>query len=129
MDLNPQVLYRKMNSGAASLVNPNWAFKGLAPEQFKLEQNYPNPFNPTTTIQFTMPADGYVTLKVYNILGQEVATIFNHEFMAEGVAQTHFNANNLASGVYFYRFTGETVANGDQAAQTFTQVKKMMLVK
>ena len=129
MDLNPQVLYRKSNSGAASLVNPNWVFKGFAPEQFKLEQNYPNPFNPTTTIQFTMPADGYVTLKVYNILGQEVATIYNHEFMAEGVAQTHFNANNLASGVYFYRFTGETVANGDQAGQIFTQVKKMMLVK
>ncbi len=129
MDLNPQVLYRKSNSGAAPTINPNWVFKGFAPEQFKLEQNYPNPFNPTTTIQFTMPADGYVTLKVYNILGQEVASIYNHEFMAQGVAQTHFNANNFASGVYFYRFTGETVANGDQAGQTFTQVKKMMLVK
>jgi len=129
MDLNPQVLYRKSNSGEAPTINPNWVFKGFAPEQFKLEQNYPNPFNPTTTIQFTMPADGFVTLKVYNILGQEVATLYNHEFMAEGVAQTHFNANNLASGVYFYRFTGETVANGDQAGQTFTQVKKMMLVK
>ena len=129
MDLNPQTLYRKTNSGVAPLVDPNWLFKGYEPEQFKLEQNYPNPFNPTTTIQFTMPADGFVTMKVYNILGQEVATLYNHEPMAEGVAQAHFNASNLASGVYFYRFVAETSSNGNQVRQTFTQVKKMMLVK
>jgi len=129
MNLNPQTLYRKTNSGATPSANPNWVFKGFIPEQFKLEQNYPNPFNPTTTIQFTMPADGFVTLKVYNILGQEVVTLYNHEPMTQGVAQAHFNGGNLASGVYFYRFVAETVGNGDQPGQTFTQVKKMMLIK
>jgi len=70
-----------------------------------------------------------VTLKVYNILGQEVVTLYNHEPMTQGVAQAHFNGGNLASGVYFYRFVAETVGNGDQPGQTFTQVKKMMLIK
>ena len=91
------------------------------PLVYKLEQNYPNPFNPTTTIQFNLPQDAFVTLKVFNILGQEVATLVNHEQMTEGLNEVDFDGSRLASGVYFYRLT---VNDG-----VFQQVKKMMLIK
>ncbi len=91
------------------------------PLRYKLEQNYPNPFNPTTTIQFDLPKDGFVTLKVFNILGQEVATLLNREQMTEGTNEVQFDGSRLASGVYFYRLT----VNDGQ----FEQVKKMMMIK
>ena len=118
------------NSGTAveRFVDPNWVYKPI-PQNFKLEQNYPNPFNPTTTIQFNLPADGFVTLKVYNILGQEVATLYDHVAMTEGLQHAEFNGANVASGVYFYRLVAQTVNENGQVGSTFTQVKKMMLVK
>jgi hypothetical protein len=91
------------------------------PATFKLNQNYPNPFNPTTTIQFTLPADAFVTLKVYNMLGQEVATLVDREEMTEGENELEFDAQRLATGVYYYRLV---VNDGE-----FQQVKKMMLMK
>ena len=96
---------------------------GCAPPislKFALEQNYPNPFNPTT-IDFTLPAEGMASLKVYNILGQEVATLLNHEQMDEGDQTVDFDASALSSGVYYYRLF---LNDGE-----FTAVKKMMLLK
>ncbi len=88
------------------------------PESYSLSQNYPNPFNPTTKINFSIPKNGIVTLKIYDILGKEVATLVNGEKLA-GSYIVDFNASSYASGVYFYRLD----VNG------FSEVKRMMLVK
>jgi len=91
---------------------------GEVPLTYALYQNYPNPFNPVTTIKYSIPNSERVVLKVYNILGQEVATLVNEEQRA-GVYELKFDASNLASGVYFYKLQ----------AGKFIDVKKMMLVK
>jgi hypothetical protein len=88
------------------------------PNSFSLSQNYPNPFNPSTKINYALKTNGQVTLKIYNILGKEVATIVN-EVKNAGIYSVDFNASNLASGVYFY-----TIKAGD-----FTDTKKMLLLK
>jgi hypothetical protein len=75
---------------------------GVAPGAFVLAQNYPNPFNPTTTIEFTVPQSGRATMKVYNVLGQEVATLFEGNAEAGRINTVRFNASNLPSGLYFY---------------------------
>ncbi len=89
------------------------------PALFALSQNYPNPFNPATAIQFTVPSNGRAVLKVFNVLGQEVATLFDAEAAVGVVHQVQFNGANLASGVYFSRleFGGKV------------QMKKMLLLK
>ena len=86
---------------------------------FKLNQNYPNPFNPTTNVAFSLSAANFTTLKVYNILGQEVATLFSG--MADGgrMYVVNFDASQLGNGVYFYR-----LASGSQV-----DVRKMTLLK
>lgn len=76
---------------------------GLAPKKFTLESNYPNPFNPFTKIEFTLPADGEAELKIFNQLGQEVATVFDEVASGGRLYQTEFNAAHLSSGVYFVR--------------------------
>jgi hypothetical protein len=98
------------------------------PERFELMQNFPNPFNPMTTIQFTLSAPSIVTLKVYNVLGQVVSTVYNGEQMDEGLQEFTFNGTNLASGVYFYSLT-VTTPDRNGVAQRYRDVKKMMLVK
>jgi Secretion system C-terminal sorting domain len=85
---------------------------------FNLEQNYPNPFNPSTKINYTIPQQSFVSLKVYDILGNEVATLMNGDKSA-GTYQVNFNAADLPSGIYFYRLT----------AGNYTSVKKMTLLK
>ncbi|MBI5475269.1 MAG: T9SS type A sorting domain-containing protein, partial [Ignavibacteriales bacterium] len=99
------------------------------PESYKLYQNYPNPFNPTTTIQFDIPQEAMVTLKIYNLLGQEVATLINNELMTEGMQEVEFNASSFASGVYFYRLSAEGIAEEGETSNTFHSVHKMILVK
>jgi peptidoglycan-N-acetylglucosamine deacetylase len=88
------------------------------PEGYALESNYPNPFNPSTTITFMIPVNGYVSLKVYNSLGQEITELAGREYSA-GRHSVTFNASNLASGIYFYAMKA-----GD-----FSMVQKMILQK
>ncbi|HTK81611.1 MAG TPA: choice-of-anchor D domain-containing protein [Bacteroidota bacterium] len=100
------------------------------PDAYELHQNYPNPFNPATTISFELPEEALVTLKVYNVLGQEVATLMDQEQMEEGSQEVEFNAGNLASGVYFYRIVAQGFDDdGNVASSKFTSVMKMMLLK
>jgi hypothetical protein len=73
---------------------------GTAPKAFTLGQNYPNPFNPSTTLEFTFERNGKATVKIFNILGQEVATVFNQEVEAGRIYQAQFNASHFTSGVY-----------------------------
>ncbi|MGB2867259.1 MAG: T9SS type A sorting domain-containing protein [Bacteroidota bacterium] len=84
---------------------------GLAPREFMLSQNYPNPFNPSTTIGFTVPSNGPATLKIHNILGQEVATVFEGEAEAGRYVAVTFDVKGLASGMYFARlaFDGKSL--------------------
>jgi hypothetical protein len=90
----------------------------LSPDSYNLAQNYPNPFNPVTTIKYSIPESGNVSLKVYDILGKEVATLVNEE-KAQGVYSVIFDASNLSSGVYFYKLQ----------AGSFVEIKKMMVLK
>ncbi|MDX9856686.1 MAG: PKD domain-containing protein [candidate division Zixibacteria bacterium] len=105
--------WRGMGSaGAMAKVEPE------LPERFSLAQNYPNPFNPTTTIEFSLPVSSDITLKVYNIMGQEVAELADGRFEA-GHHSVEWDASRKASGVYFYRITTDA----------FTATKKMILLK
>ena len=88
------------------------------PGNYSLSQNYPNPFNPSTTIRFSVPLTNLVTITVYDILGNKVATVLN-KIMLAGSYETEFNASNLSSGVYFYTIT----------AGEFKDSKKMILTK
>jgi hypothetical protein len=89
------------------------------PQVYSLSQNYPNPFNPETNIKFGLPQNSLVTLKIYDILGKEIAVLINNFNLAAGNYIYNFNASNLPSGIYFYKLT----------AGSFTDVKKMTLVK
>jgi len=93
------------------------------PTTSKLEQNYPNPFNPTTTINFSLSHNSWVHLKVYNILGQEIAVLLNSQ-TSVGNHSVTFNADKLPAGIYLYKLTTFGI-NGSP----FTSVKKMLLEK
>lgn len=88
------------------------------PDGYKLYQNYPNPFNPTTKIQFSLPKAGFVTIRVYDLLGREVSTLVS-EHKNIGTYVVDFDASDLPSGIYFYRIE----SNG------FSDVKKMVVLK
>jgi len=89
------------------------------PKEYSLYQNYPNPFNPNTTIRFGLPKESAVSLMIYNVLGELVATLIKNETMNAGEYNYEFNASRLASGTYIYRLT----------AGEFSQTKKMVLIK
>lgn len=94
------------------------AYEEPIPNSFSLEQNYPNPFNPSTVISYQLPVISDVTIKVYDVLGNEVATLVN-EYKPAGSYEVDFNATGLSSGIYFYKLqTG-----------SFVETKKMLLLK
>ena len=98
---------------------PPFAANGIEGlNEYKLSQNYPNPFNPVTTIKYQFPERGFVTLKVYDVLGNEVATLVNEEKPAGGY-EVEWNASDLPSGIYFYRMR----------AGNFIDTKKLILLK
>ncbi len=123
---NEEIIYSNpaltsLNSGAVIIHKSVFAKDGvesLQPEVYTLEQNYPNPFNPTTKISFSIPEAGLVQLKVYNLLGEEVATLSNEEKLP-GRYEVVFDANNLSSGVYLYSIR----------AGNYTESRKMILLK
>ena len=90
----------------------------VIPTVFSLSQNYPNPFNPITTIQFGIPKEVKVTLKMYDMLGAEVETLID-EVMEPGYYKFEWNASQFSSGVYFYRIT----------AGNFVSAKKLILLR
>ncbi len=96
------------------------------PERFELYQNYPNPFNPTTVLSYQLSVDSWVTLEVYDILGQEVATLVDGRMEAGGWKSVVWDASNKPSGMYLYELKA---VSAESPATTFTQVRKMVLVK
>ncbi|HDZ58809.1 MAG TPA: T9SS type A sorting domain-containing protein [Ignavibacteriales bacterium] len=88
------------------------------PNKYSLNQNYPNPFNPSTRIRFSIPVQSKVVLRLYNTIGEELRVLVNEEKEA-GAYEVEFNANNLPSGVYFYRLR----------AGNFVKTKKMILLR
>jgi len=119
-------------SSDATAINPVWmpidsttsiAETNLLPERFQLYQNYPNPFNPTTRVTYSIPERSFVSLKVYDVLGNEIATLINEE-KPEGVYEVEFNSRGLIyqtlpSGIYLYQIQ----------AGSFVETKKMILLK
>jgi hypothetical protein len=90
----------------------------VMPVAFTLSHNYPNPFNPSTSIEFTLPKSEFVELKIFNVLGKEVATLVSKK-LNQGNHTYQFDGKNLASGIYYYQLVA-----GD-----FKEVKKMILLK
>ncbi|CAN5465278.1 hypothetical protein BH10BAC5_BH10BAC5_11870 [soil metagenome] len=109
------ISYAKNNGGTITTVTPQ--ISSVA-EKYSLSQNYPNPFNPTTKINFAIPSNGLVSLKIYDIAGKEVMTLVNKN-MSVGSYSVEFNGALLSSGAYFYRLE----------SGSFVETKKMMLVK
>ena len=121
-DLNVNKLsyrLRQVDFNGQSQFSPVVLVDNIVPVNYTVAQNFPNPFNPSTMIKYQLPVNSFVSLKVYNSLGQEVATLVNGMVNA-GTYQVQFNASNLSSGVYYY-----IVKAGDN----FVQSKKMMLIK
>jgi len=130
MNYNPSNLAYKLGQDGVNLKQITVTIRksvtedrGIIPDVYYLEQNYPNPFNPTTTIRYGLPEDGHVTLKIFNTLGQEVATLVNSDQIA-GIRSVVWNSTNssgnlVSSGVYFYQIR----------AGSFTQIKRLLLIR
>jgi hypothetical protein len=129
--INYEFIDRNLNSGKYKYrlkqidFNGNFKYYVLAnevvigsPEKYELSQNYPNPFNPVTHLGFGISNSGFVSLKVYDVLGNEIKTLVN-EIKPAGYYEVEFNGSNLPSGIYYYKIETES----------FSQVKKMMIVK
>lgn len=112
---NTAGVFRSMQSTIITSVSE---VVGEVPKSFSLEQNYPNPFNPATTIEFSLFRSGYVTLKVFNLLGEEVATLVQGELNV-GKYKTQWNSMGFPTGVYFYRL---------QTAD-FVETRKLLLLR
>lgn len=108
-------IYQNNYTGGINVTN-------LLPENYFLHQNYPNPFNPSTTIRYELPRASLVTLKIYNVLGQEVTTLVNKKSEA-GRFEVEWDASGLPSGVYFYRISVQS------EGKNFVDVKKMLLLR
>ena len=116
--LNPGEELTINNNSVNRLIILSGEVEKNIPTVFSLEQNYPNPFNPSTVISYQLPVSGDVTLKVYDILGNEIAILVN-EYKTAGKYEVEFNASSLPSGVYFYQLK----------AGEFRKTKKMVLLK
>ncbi|MCK7518447.1 MAG: T9SS type A sorting domain-containing protein [Ignavibacteriales bacterium] len=107
------LIFSKLWFDEIKIFNPNISIAAdnrMLPNSFELKQNYPNPFSPSTTIRFEVPRDAVVKLKVFNILGEEVATLLN-EFRKADQYEVNFDAVKLASGVYIFQLTsGDFIA-------------------
>ncbi|MBM4166514.1 MAG: T9SS type A sorting domain-containing protein [Ignavibacteria bacterium] len=108
--------YQKFLKFSLSLLSTSEQYQ--KPKRFSISQNYPNPFNPTTTISFSLPDEANVVLKVYTILGKEIATLVN-ERRSQGEHSVVFHASKFSSGVYFYRLQ----------AGKYSEMKKMVFIK
>lgn len=117
-DINFQYRLKQIDFNGKITYSDLVSVKIEIPLQYSLEQNYPNPFNPTTNIRFELPEASHVSIKVYNMLGQEVITVLN-ENMPAGYQNVTFDASKIASGTYIYRME----------AGKYSQVKKMTLLK
>ncbi len=106
-------------------LNKSFIINYAAPKEYALSQNFPNPFNPTTMIRYDLPFDSRVSLKIYDILGNEVKTLVNGE-QGAGYKEVRFDGSSLASGVYIYRLIADNPAN---RKANFVSIKKMMMVK
>ena len=111
---------------AAQVIAGTGDDRGELPSSYVLAQNYPNPFNPSTTIRYELPVRALVTLKVYNLLGQEVATLVNEEKDA-GSYQVEFDGTGFSTGVYFYRMRAGSPSVGKQ--QSIVGTKKLLLLR
>jgi len=94
------------------------------PKDFSISQNYPNPFNPSTAIDYALPTESSVRIIVYNLIGQKITELVNGTQMA-GYHMVNFNANNLSSGIYFYKI----IATAKNSSNEFILTKKMILLK
>ncbi len=130
-EADDEILIRFRLFADAAAVGWGWAIDNLQiqpiindvddfeiPTAFSLEQNYPNPFNPSTTIQYSLPSTGHVSIKIFDTIGREVTTLIN-EVKNAGSYNIEFNASNISSGIYYYR-----IESAD-----FVDVKKMVLLK
>ena len=108
-------ILKTTNGGVTSVEDEN-SFN--QPKDFLLSQNYPNPFNPTTIIKYQIPEISFVTIKIYDVLGNEIASVVNEE-KSEGSYEVEFDGKKLTSGIYFYRLQ----------ADTYVETRKMVLIK
>jgi hypothetical protein len=92
---------------------PPTAVLEYIPDVFEVTGNFPNPFNPTTTIEFTLSEASLVTMRIYNVVGEEVAAPLLEEPLDEGSSSVEFEASGLPSGVYFYRITFDQLGSGE----------------
>lgn len=103
----------------------------IMPKEYQLSQNYPNPFNPLTTISFAIPKSSYITLKIVNILGEEIETLLSKE-MQSGNYNINWDGSKYTSGMYFYRLQAtdpSTSSGSTSSGYSFTQTKKLILMK
>jgi hypothetical protein len=116
IEINGQVIFLGNNRmKTTKVLKPD---HNTIPDQYSLSQNYPNPFNPVTKINYSIPKQGFVTLKIYDLLGREIKSLVS-ETKQPGNYSVDFNGSNLASGVYFYRLE----------SNSFTSIKRMMIIK
>jgi hypothetical protein len=118
-----------INAGSTTFISDQ---RNNLPSGFELSQNYPNPFNPSTNIEFRIADNGFVTLKVYDILGNEIATLVNEE-KQPGVYKVEFNSSSIknlpSSGIYFYQLLVSKFQSKDRKSGNFVETRKMILIK
>jgi hypothetical protein len=120
-----QTIIFNIKSGNGESWTKQITIKINAPEKYELFQNYPNPFNPSTNMSFVISQLSFVSLKVYNVLGQEVATLVDGEKSA-GYHEVEWNGSDVSSGVYFYKLEAAGMSDN---SKSFVQIKKMLLAK